>query len=89
MTLNGYISYIIFQGAFTSKLFKGFVQYYILLNYILYLGPRSIIILNNASIYKSARLQELYKQASIILKFLPPYSLDFNPIKATFKDLKA
>ena len=47
-----------------------------------------IIILNNAFIYKSARLQKLYKQASIILKFLPLYSPDFNLIKVIFKDLK-
>ena len=89
MTLNSYISYIIFQGAFTSKLFKGFIQHYVLPNYTPYLGPRSIIILDNASIYKLARPQELYKQAGVILKFLPLYSPDFNPIKVIFKDLKA
>jgi len=27
LTLKGYISYLIFQGAFTSKLFKDFVEY--------------------------------------------------------------
>ena len=60
-----------------------------LLNCTPNLGPHSIIILNNTSIYKSARLQELCKQAGVILEFLPPYSPDFNPIEATFKDLKA
>ena len=89
LTLEGYIAHIIFQGAFTSELFKAFIEYKILLNYTLYLGPRLIIILNNASIHKLKRLQELYDQASVILEFLPPYSPDFNPIEATFKDLKA
>ena len=58
-------------------------------NCTLYPGPRSIIVLDNASIYKLARLQELCEHSGIILEFLPPYSPDFNPIKATFKDLKA
>ena len=60
-----------------------------LLNCTLYPGPRSIIVLNNASIYKLARLQELYEHSGVILEFLPPYSPDFNPIEAIFKDLKA
>jgi len=57
--------------------------------YLLYLGPRSVLILNNASIYKSAQLQELCKQHSVKLKFLPLYSPDYNPIKATFNNIKA
>ena len=89
LTLDGYISYMIFQGAFTSELFEDFVQYHVLPNCTPYPGPRSIIILDNASIHKSARLQELCEQAGVVLEFLPPYSPDFNPIEATFKDLKA
>ena len=57
--------------------------------YTLYPRPRSILILNNASIYKLARLHNLYKEHGILLIFLPLYLLDFNPIKATCKDLKA
>jgi transposase len=29
------------------------------------------------------------EERGVLLKFLPPYSPDFNPIEATFKDLKA
>jgi len=54
-----------------------------------YPGPRSVLILDNASIYKNARLQQLCSDAGVLLKFLPPYSPDYNPIEATFKDLKA
>ena len=54
-----------------------------------YLGPRSVLILDNAAIHKSAWLQELYKQHGVLLKFLPPYSPDYNPIEATFNDIKA
>ena len=57
--------------------------------YTPYLGPRSVLILNNASIHKSTRLQELCEEHGVLLKFLPPYSPDFNPIEATFNDIKA
>ena len=55
----------------------------------LYPGPRLVLILNNASIYKSTQLQELCEEHGVLLRFLPLYSPDFNPIKATFKDIKA
>ena len=54
-----------------------------------YPRPRSILILDNALIYKLARLRDLYKEHGVLLIFLPPYLLDYNPIEATFKDLKA
>jgi transposase len=47
-----------------------------------------VLILDNASIYKSVELCYIYKEREILLKFLLLYSLDFNPIEATFKDLK-
>jgi transposase len=40
-------------------------------------------------IYYSTKLQELYNERGILLKFLPPYSPDDNPIEVIFKDLKA
>jgi len=54
-----------------------------------YPRPRSVLVLDNALIHKNARLQQLCNDASVLLKFLPPYSPDYNPIEATFKDLKA
>ena len=56
LIVEGYISHIIFQRALTAALFKDFIEYQVLLNCTPYLGPRLIIILNNASIHKSARL---------------------------------
>ena len=70
-------------------LFKAFIEEQVLPYYLLYLGPRLVLILDNASIYKSTRLQELYKEHGVLLKFLPPYLPDFNPIKATFNNIKA
>ena len=57
--------------------------------YTPYPRPRSILILDNALIYKLARLRDLCEEHGVLLIFLPPYSPDYNPIEATFKDLKA
>ena len=33
-------------------------------------------------------MQQLYNEARVLLRFLPPYSLNYNSIETTFKDLK-
>ena len=54
-----------------------------------YPRPQSVLILDKAPIHKSERLRGLCEQYGVELRFLPPYSPDFNPIEATFKDIKA
>ena len=89
LTVDGYLSYLITQGSITAKAFKTFVEEQVLPHSLLYPRPWSVLILNNASIHKSERLRELCEQYGVELRFLPLYSLDFNPIEATFKDIKA
>jgi transposase len=48
-----------------------------------------VLILDNASIHKSVELRCMCEERGVLLKFLLLYSLDFNPIEATIKDLKA
>ena len=37
--------------------------------------------MDNCSIHKSPKVKELIESAECFLKFLPPYSPDFNPIE--------
>ena len=89
LVVDGYLSYLIFQGSITSAIFKAFIEERVLPYYTPYPGPQLVLILNNAAIHKSTRLRELCEQHGVLLKFLPPYSPDYNPIKATFSDIKA
>jgi hypothetical protein len=89
LTIDVYLDYIVFQGSITANLFIEFVEERVLPCCTPYPRPCSVLILDNALIHKNARLQQLCNDASVLLKFLPPYSPDYNPIKATFKDLKA
>jgi transposase len=89
LTVDGYIEWVIFQGSITADLYLEFVVERVLPHCTPYPGPRSVIIMDNASIHKDPRLQQACNKAGVLLKFFPPYSPDYNPIEATFKDLKA
>ena len=50
-------------------------------------NPKSIIIMDNASVHKGARVQELINEFGALVRFLPPYSPDLNPIEV-FAEVK-
>ena len=53
------------------------------------LRPGDVVIMDNLSSHKRASVRELIEQAGATLRFLPPYSPDFNPIEKAFSKLKA
>jgi transposase len=54
-----------------------------------YPGERSIIVLDNVSIHIDPRIIEAIQAKGCLVKYLPPYSPDYNPIELTFSVLKA
>ena len=48
-----------------------------------------VVIMDNLSSHKRASVRELIEAAGATLRFLPPYSPDFNPIEKAFSKLKA
>lgn len=45
--------------------------------------------MDNVSFHHSDQIKNLYANTGVKLLYLPPYSLDFNPIKEYFTKLKA
>ena len=53
------------------------------------LEPGDIVIMDNLPSHKGPRVREMIEAAGATLRFLPPYSPDFNPIENAFSKLKA
>lgn len=52
------------------------------------LKPNQVVIMDNASFHKSARVRELIESVDCTLIYLPPYSPDLNPIEHVWANLK-
>jgi transposase len=85
-SIEGYIAPITFQGSITAEIFEQWLEELVLPACI----DRNIdrIIMDNASIHRGPRIQELCDNARIKLEYLPPYTPILNPIENSFKDLK-
>jgi transposase len=53
------------------------------------LSPGDIVVMDNLGSHKGRRVRELIEAAGAELRFLPPYSPDFNPIEKAFSQIKA
>jgi len=52
------------------------------------LRPGDVVVLDNLSVHKVEGLDEIAKKYGVRLRYLPPYSPDFNPIELAFSKLK-
>jgi transposase len=53
------------------------------------LEPGQIVVLDNLSVQKGARVRQLIEARGCELRFLPAYSPDCSPIEETFSKVKA
>ncbi len=53
------------------------------------LRPDDIVIMDNLSSHKAPAIREAIEAVGAELRFLPPYSPDFNPIEKAFSKMKA
>ena len=54
-----------------------------------YDGRPMVIVLDNVSIHTNDAITEVLRNAGHVVRYLPPYSPDYNPIELTFGVLKA
>ena len=52
------------------------------------LRPGDVVVLDNLSVHKVDGLHEIVQKYGARLRYLPPYSPDFNPIELAFSKLK-
>jgi transposase len=85
LRLTGMAAPMVLDGPINGEWFKAYVAQ------VLAPGLRrgDIVIMDNLSSHKQARVRELIEAAGATLLFLPPYSPDLNPIEKAFARLKA
>jgi transposase len=72
------------DGAVNGDVFEAFVEQVL----VPQLEPGDVVIMDNLSSHKRARIRELIEAKQAELKYLPPYSPDLNPIEMVFSKIK-
>ena len=72
------------DGAVNGEVFEAFVEQVLVPE----LRPGDIVIMDNLSSHKRARVRDLIEAARAHLEYLPPYSPDLNPIEMVFSKIK-
>jgi transposase len=86
-TQDSVIHFRVYKGSIDTEIFENFVEK--LLSYCgRWPAPKSVLIMDNASFYRSDKIQQICDDAGVLLLYLPPYSPDFNPIEEMFGELK-
>jgi transposase len=82
---NGLVAPFVLDGPINRAAFEAYVEKVLVPE----LRPGDVVILDNLSSHKGARVRALIEAAEAKLLSLPPYSPDFNPIENAFSKLKA
>jgi transposase len=75
----------VFDGPIDNPTFCAYVEQVLVPT----LRPGDVVVLDNLVAHKQPEVRVAIEQAGAQLRFLPPYSPDFNPIELAFAKLKA
>ena len=75
----------VFDGPIDNETFRAYIEQILVPT----LRPGDVVVLDNLSAHKQPEVRTAIEQAGARLRFLPPYSPDFNPIEQAFAKLKA
>lgn len=85
LRLSGLTAPMVLDGAMHGAAFLAYVEQVLAPT----LKPGDIVVMDNLPAHKSAAVRQAIEAAGAELRFLPPYSPDFNPIEMAFSKLKA
>jgi len=75
----------VFDGPIDNVTFRAYVEQVLVPT----LRRGDVVVLDNLAVHKQPEVRAAIEQAGAHLRFLPPYSPDFNPIEMAFAKLKA
>jgi transposase len=85
LRMTGMIAPMVLDGPINGDWFEAYVAQVLVPE----LKPGDVVIMDNLSSHKRVAVRERIEAAGAALRFLPPYSPDFNPIEKAFSRLKA
>jgi transposase len=85
LRLEGVVAPLVFDGPINVQVFDAYVEQFLAPT----LRTGDIVVMDNLSSHKAPPIRTLIEEAGAELRFLPPYSPDFNPIEKAFAKLKA
>ena len=75
----------VFDGPIDKASFRAYVEQVLVPT----LRPGDVVVLDNLAVHKQPEVRVAIRAVGAQLRFLPPYSPDFNPIELVFAKLKA
>lgn len=85
LRLGGVTAPMTLDGAMSGAAFLAYVEQVLVPT----LRPGDVVILDNLPAHKPVEVTRAIERAGAKLRFLPPYSPDFNPIELAFSKIKA
>jgi len=85
LSVEGIGASMLLEGATNTAAFEIYLEQILLPS----LAPGQIVVMDNLSAHKGARVRQLIEERGCQLLFLPAYSPDFSPIEETFSKIKA
>jgi transposase len=85
LTLSGIVAPMTLGGAMNGPAFLAYVTQ----QFVPLLRPGDVVVMDNLPAHKPLAVRAAIEAVGARLRFLPPYSPDFNPIELAFAKLKA
>ena len=85
LRLEGLTAPAVFDGPIDTASFRAYVEQVLVPT----LQPGDVVVLDNLAVHKQPAVRAAITAVGAHLRFLPPYSPDFNPIELAFAKLKA
>src|SRR4029078_5955263 len=85
LRVDGLMAPAVFDGPIDNPTFLAYVEQVLVPS----LQPGEVVVLDNLAMHTQPEVQAAIERVGARLRFLPPYSPDFNPIELAFAKLKA
>jgi len=85
LRVEGVSAPAVFDGPIDAVSFRAYVEQVLVPT----LRPGDVVVLDNLAVHKQPEVRTAIEAVGAHIRFLPPYSPDFNPIEQTFAKLKA